>query len=128
MFTSYRRLRAWELGDQLAFAIYRATAHFPKSELYGLTSQLRRAALSVPTNIVEGYSRRNDKYFKNFLDTAYGSLVETEYLLNFARRLELLSEGDYNKLIKLVDETGKVLWKLREYVARGKERGVRSDE
>lgn len=120
MFTSYRKLRAWELGGQLAFEVYKVTKSFPKSELYGLISQLRRAGLSVPTNIAEGYSRRNDRYFKNFLDIAYGSLVETEYLLSFARKLGYLSEEDYNRLMELVDETGKVLWKLRERVANRK--------
>ena len=120
MFTSYRKLKAWELGDKLAFAVYQVTKSFPKSELYGLTSQLRRAGLSVPTNIAEGYSRRNDKYFKNFLDIAYGSLVETEYLLSFARKLDLLPEEGYNGLMQLIDETGKVLWKLRERVVSSK--------
>jgi four helix bundle protein len=116
MFTSYRRIRAWELGDQLALEVYKTTRSFPKRETYGLTSQLRRAALSVPTNIAEGYSRGNNKYFKNFLDTAYGSLVETEYLISFSKKINLVSDDEYARLINLIDETGKVLWKFRESV------------
>lgn len=71
-------LEVWQLSDDLARNIYQATKRFPKEELYGITSQLRRAALSVPTNIVEGYSRKGDRELGRFLDIALGSLAEVK--------------------------------------------------
>lgn len=74
----WKKLEVWQLADEFARGVYRVTAGFPREELYGITSQLRRAALSVPTNIVEGYSRRGDRELVRFLDIALGSLAEVK--------------------------------------------------
>ena len=83
----YKRLIVWHKADELAYGIYMATKNFPKEESYGITSQLRRAALSVPTNIVEGYGRQGQKEFKYFVNIALGSLAEVKYLMDFSTRL-----------------------------------------
>lgn len=109
---SYKKLIAWEKADVLAKEIYRLSAKFPKAEVYGLTSQLRRSSLSVALNIIEGYARNNKKEFRHFLRIAYASLVEAEYLLEFAFSQKYLTDGDFEKSDKLRNEGGKVLWKL----------------
>lgn len=80
--------------------------------MYGLVSQLRRAALSVATNIVEGFARNSKNEFRRFLGIALSSLAETEYLLSFAERQKFISEKDYEDLMKLRNECGKYLWRL----------------
>jgi four helix bundle protein len=86
----FRQLQVWEKSHQLALAIYKATKEFPKEELYGLTSQIRRASMSIPTNIAEGCGRGTDPDFARFLQIAMGSASETEYQLLLARDLDLL--------------------------------------
>ena len=88
----FRKIEAWQLADDLAVAVYAATKGFPKEELYGITSQIRRAVTSVAANIVEGASRESAKDYAHFLQIARGSLAETQYFLQFARRLEYLDE------------------------------------
>ena len=80
----YKKLIVWQKADVLAYQVYIETKDFPKEEIYGVTSQLRRAALSVPTNIVEGYGRQGKKELRWFINIALGSLAETEYLLDFS--------------------------------------------
>ncbi|HBG81757.1 TPA: four helix bundle protein [candidate division CPR2 bacterium] len=99
-----------EKSDELAHLVYSLTRHFPKEELYGLTSQLRRAALSVPLNIVEGFARQGDRSFKQFLLISYGSLKETKYLLNFSFKEGWITKEDYKTMIALAEEVGKILW------------------
>ena len=82
----HRRLKAFELADDLVLAIYKLTSSFPKDESFGLTSQLRRAAVSIATNIVEGCARSSEKDLLRFLDIAYGSAREVEYQLSLAHR------------------------------------------
>lgn len=108
----YRKLFVWQKSDELAKAVYLKTKNFPKEELYGITSQLRRAALSVPTNIVEGYARKGKKEFKQFLSIALGSLAETEYLLSFCFDLNFLDRDGYEELEVFRRETGCLLWKF----------------
>ncbi|MBW2742115.1 MAG: four helix bundle protein, partial [Deltaproteobacteria bacterium] len=96
----WRRLDVWKLADELAYKTYLITRKFPKEELYGLTSQLRRSALSVPTNIVEGYSRKGDKELAHFVNISLGSMAETKYLLYFALRLGYLSDEKYDEIKK----------------------------
>ena len=114
---TYKNLKVWQKADELAFEVYKITKHFPKDEIYGLTSQLRRAALSVPTNIVEGYSRKGDKELARFLSISIGSLAETEYLLNFSKRLGHINEHDFKNIETLRDEVGKLLWSFYKKVA-----------
>ena len=83
----HRNLRAFQLADELALLVYRETAGFPKEELFGLTSQIRRAAVSVASNIAEGSGRSTDVDFLRFLDMANGSLRELQYQISLAQRL-----------------------------------------
>ena len=113
----YKSLIAWQKADKLAKQIYVITKGFPRTEIFGITSQLRRSALSVPTNIVEGYSRGGKKEFKRFLSIALGSLAETEYLIDFSLSLQFFSLEDYCRIRDLRSEVGKLLWRL--YKASG---------
>ena len=103
--------------DELVFEIYKLTKGFPKDELYGLTSQIRRSALSIPTNLVEGYARRGDKELTRFISISIGSMNETEYLLDFSRRLGYISEQEYDRIDALRGEAGKLLWRFYKKVA-----------
>ena len=110
---NYRKLIAWQKAHALALRIYKISDSFPSREIYGLTSQLRSAALSVPTNIVEGYSRTSQKEFKHFLDIALGSNAEATYLVEFAKDIGYLSTDDASDLLEDCEETARVLWGLR---------------
>jgi len=112
----WKNLEVWKLADEFAFQIYKGSKHFPKEETYGLTSQLRRSALSIPTNIVEGYSKRGDKELAHFVNIALGSLAEAKYLLYFASRLDYLDQETYERLINEAEELGAKLWKFYEKV------------
>lgn len=101
--------------DEYAHLAYRVTKNFPKEEQFGITSQLRRAALSVILNFIEGYARRkgdNCKVHKNFLEISYGSLKETKYLVHFSFVEKYLTKENYNILIKLSDEIGAMLYTM----------------
>ena len=106
---SYQDLIAWQKAMDLAEAIYQATRCFPKEEQYGLTSLIRRAAVSVPSNIAEGQGRITPGEFKQFLGHARGSLLETETQLLLAGRLNYLSSEQVSHLIKLSAEVGRIL-------------------
>lgn len=106
----YKKLLIWQKADELAYQVYIATKIFPKDELYGLTSQLRRATTSIPINIAEGSGRQNRNEFKQFINIALGSLAETEYILNFCFRLGYLQKSCYERIEKLRDETGAMLY------------------
>ena len=105
----HKKLRAFELADEVVIRVYRATAGFPKEELFGLTSQLRRAAISVPSNIVEGCARESKADYTRFFTIAFGSLRELHYQLTLSRRLGYLSEEDSAEIEARVLETEKVL-------------------
>lgn len=108
----YKKLLAWERADELAEYVYTLTYKFPKEELFGLTSQLRRAVLSIPLNIVEGHARFSKKEFARFLLISLGSLAETEYLLEFCYRRKLITELEYTKAARLRQDAGNIIWKL----------------
>lgn len=107
--------------DELARGTYDVTRTFPKEEIYGLTSQIRRAALSVILNYIEGFARTGNKGLKNFLQISYGSLKETKYLLFFCAREKYIAKAEYERLLALTDEIGAMLWKriksLKEKIA-----------
>ena len=109
---NYQKLLVWQKADDLAYQIYLVSKNFPREEKFGITSQLRRSALSVPVNIVEGVWRQNKNETKQFANIAMGSLVETEYLLSFCKRLNLIAEKDFNQLIALKSDVGALLWRF----------------
>ena len=91
--------------------VYRVTKDFPRDELYGVVSQLRRATLSVMLNYVEGYARFKTGTKLQFYETSYGSLKESKYLIYFSFTEEYIKKEDYDKLIVMADEIGKMLWR-----------------
>lgn len=105
----HTKLRAFKLADEVAILVYRVTAGFPKEELFGLTSQLRRASVSVPSNIVEGCARDSEAEYLRFLNIAFGSLRELHYQLDLSKRLGFLPNEDSSLLEPTVVETEKVL-------------------
>ena len=112
----WQNLDIWKEADDLAYRVYCTTSRFPKEEIYGITSQLRRAALSVPTNIVEGYSRRGDKELSRFINIALGSLGETKYLIMFSCKLGYLNYSEHQQLWEVAGDLGRKLWKFYERV------------
>ena len=104
----HTKLRAFELADSLTIEVYRATREFPREEMFGLTSQLRRAAVSVASNIVEGCARSSSAEYIHFLTTAYGSAREVDYQIGLAYRLGLLDEAEHQELQARSTETAKV--------------------
>ncbi len=105
----YRRLAVWEKSHQLAPSVYRASSGFPKEKIYGLTSQLRRAAISIPSNIAEGSGRGSDSEMVRFLQIALGSAHEVEYQLLLARDLEWLGETQYQVLSQHIEQIKRML-------------------
>ncbi|MCL0093841.1 four helix bundle protein [Dehalococcoidia bacterium] len=105
----HTKLRAFELADEVAVLVYRVTARFPKEELYGLTCQMRRAAISIPSNIVEGCARDSQADYLRFLYVAFGSLKELHYQLSLSKRLGFLLNEDSSLIEPKVVETEKVL-------------------
>jgi four helix bundle protein len=96
----------------LALEIFSVTQRWPRREVYGVSAQARRAALSVPTNIAEGAARSGRKEFARFLNIALGSLAELNYLLQFARDFGICEPADWERLEASCDQTGKLLWGL----------------
>src|SRR2546427_10541591 len=109
---SFEGLEAWKRCHELALAVYQATKAFPKSELYGLTSQARRAAFSVAANVVEGSAKRGPKEFRRYLDIALGSLTELRYALLFSRDAGLFTREQWEPLDELRRWAGFLLWRL----------------
>jgi four helix bundle protein len=103
------KIKAWELADRFAVQVYRATKDFPREELYGLTSQLRRAAVSVAANIAEGSQRQYLKEYLQFLYTAKASLTEAEYYIHLARELTYLGSDAFERLAASHAEAAKTL-------------------
>jgi len=106
---SYRQLVAWQKAMQLVAEIYKATEAFPRHELYGLTNQLRRSAVSVPSNIAEGQARFSSKEFHHFLSHARGSLVEIETQILIAQELRYVPSNQANSLLRRTAELGRIL-------------------
>ena len=109
MTNGYRDLIVWQKSMDVAIAVYRYTEDFPKEEVYGLVSQMRRAAVSIPSNIAEGSKRHTDKDFKNFLSIAYGSAGELETQLELAERLTFGTVEKRTQASTLLQEVAKML-------------------
>lgn len=106
---SFRDLIAWQKAMSLVTEIYRLTRNFPAEEMFGLVSQMRRAAVSIPSNIAEGHARASSGEFRQFLGHARGSLAELETQVQIARNLNYLTETQTNALSESATEVGKVL-------------------
>lgn len=110
----HRNLKAWQSAMDLCVVIYNATENFPSSELYGLTSQLRRAAVSVPSNIAEGAADRTKQQFINFLSNAIGSLNEVDTQLELSLRLKYLADDAYRNIQEKVDTCTALTYGLKK--------------
>jgi four helix bundle protein len=114
----YERFDAWNMAHQLALKVYDLTESWPTQERYGLTAQVRRAALSVATNIAEGSAKRGPRELRRYLDISLGSLSEVSYLLRFSRDRGLLTDPNFQTLDDLRNQAGKLTWRL--YVSLNK--------
>ena len=115
---NYQKLDAWKTSMQLVKNVYIASKEFSKEELYGLTSQIKRAAVSVPANIAEGMGRQYKEDTIQFLHIARGSIYELESLLNVAVMITILSEDKFKELLVLIDDTAKLLNGLINYLQK----------
>jgi four helix bundle protein len=109
----FKNLKVWQRSHQLVLSLYRLTASFPSNERYGLTSQVRRSAASVPTNIAEGAKRQGQQDFSRFLNIAEGSLSETEYLVVLSSDLGYLPSTEAEHLLREISEIARMLHSLR---------------
>ena len=110
----FRKLIVWQKAHQLALLVYKFTDKFPKSEIYGLTSQLRRAVTSVPANIAEGYGYGKRGQTARYVDIAQGSLSEVEYFLILSLDLSYIKQEEYDQAESLRTETGYLLYRLEQ--------------
>jgi four helix bundle protein len=112
----YKKYNVWELGHKLVLKIYIVSKTFPREEVYGISSQLKRAAVSIPTNIAEGCSRKSDKEFARFLDISFGSAAETEYLILLVKDLKFINEDDFieisNEIISIKKQLYQLIYKI----------------
>jgi len=115
----FKKLKVWDKAHQLTLEIYAASKRFPKDELFGLTSQVRRAASSVAANIAEGSGRRSRKEFTYFLGIAIGSVSEVEYFLILAKDLRYLDQFQYRRINTLAGETKRMLISFLQIVEKG---------
>ena len=106
---SYKDLRVWQRSTDLAMEVYALSKNFPKDELYGLTSQIRRASISIPSNIAEGSERKANRDFLRFIRIASGSLAEVETQLYMALRFGYIAEEEYKNVQPLMAEIGRML-------------------
>ena len=114
----FRDLRVWQRGMDIVEAIYRVSAAFPKCELYGLTGQVRRAAVSVPSNIAEGHTRASTKEYLNHVSMAQASLAEVETQMEIASRLGYLASTELSLVLEQAAVLGKQLYALRNALAK----------
>src|SRR4051812_33888631 len=108
----YERFDAWKASHHLALQVYSITESWPVNERYGLTAQIRRAAISAPTNIAEGSAKRGAREFRRYLDIALGSLSEVSYLLRFTRDRGILTDADFRTLDDLRNQAGRLTWRF----------------
>ncbi|WP_414000219.1 four helix bundle protein [Flavobacterium sp. W1B] len=110
----FKKYEIWQLSHSFTLEIYKHTSNFPKEELYGLTSQIRRASSSIPTNISEGCGRNSDKEFNQFLNIALGSANETEYLLILSKDLNYINIELFENLEKSINIIKSKIYKLKK--------------
>jgi len=114
----FRELHVWRRGMDVVEAVYRVSGAFPKSELYGLTGQVRRAAVSVPSNIAEGHARASTREYLNHVSIAQASLAEVETQLEIALRLGYLAPAELNAVLEQTVILGRQLYALRDALVR----------
>ena len=124
MSSSFRDLRVWQDAFRLSVETYRLTTHFPKHEIYGLSQQMRRAAVSVPSNIAEGKGRRSNREFMQFLFNARGSLLELQTRAMIAQELKYISEEESTALLDEATRVGRSLAGLINAVRSSQEIGA----
>jgi four helix bundle protein len=105
----FKTLNVWQKSHNLAIAVYKLTYSFPKEEIYGITSQLRRAIISIPTNLAEGCGRGSDKDFARFIQIAFGSASESEYLVILSKDLGLINQDTWENLMNDISEVKRML-------------------
>ena len=111
---NFKKLKIWQKGIELFVDIYKTSKLFPQEELYGLTGQMRRSAVSIPSNIAEGSGRGSDKDFNRFLDIALGSSYELETQLTIAKKLNFISDKDFSEIINSLDEEQRMIAGLQK--------------
>ncbi|GGD86156.1 four helix bundle protein [Planktosalinus lacus] len=116
----FKKYDIWHLSHEFTLEVYKITNLFPKEELYGLTSQIRRASLSIPTNISEGCGRNSDAEFNQFLNIALGSALETEYLLMLSKDLAYLKNDVFVKMESKINEIKSKIYNLKQKLTRSK--------
>jgi four helix bundle protein len=121
----HEKIEAWQLAHRLAMEVYTATERWPKAERYELTSQVRRAALSVPANIAEGSGRYGPQELRRFLNIALGSSAELSYLLYFSRDRGLLTDAEWEPIEELRSRASKATWGLLRSIVEGRSRNQR---
>jgi len=112
--SSYRNLIAWQRALELSVTIYRLTGNFPREEVYGLTSQMRRAAVSIASNIAEGYGRGSRREYRQFLRIAYGSVLELQTQLAIANKLGFGESETMERTQAMSEELGKIIWAIQK--------------
>jgi len=117
---SFRDLLVWQKGMTLVTDVYKLSIKFPKEELYALTSQVRRSAVSVPSNIAEGYGRRHKQDYIRFLEIARSSLYELQTQLEISKNVNYLTEEDFNKILANCNELEKMLNSFVKAISQGK--------
>lgn len=116
---NFRELIVWQKSVELVVKVYKLTEKYPTSEIYGLTSQMRRAAVSIPSNIAEGFSRNYTKEYSQFISVAFSSGAELETQLEISKKLNFISEKDYDDVLSLLSEVMRMLNKLFAILKNG---------
>jgi len=123
---SYRELEAWQKGHELTLMVFRMTDRFPRTDQYGIVSQVRRSASSVPANIAEGFGRGTTKEFLRSLQIARGELEETRYFMLLSRDLGRTTQEEFNRIESLCDSTGRLMNALGSSLRKRMESGHQS--
>ncbi len=109
---NFRELDVWKLGKKIVLDVYRVTKDFPKEEMYGLVAQMRRAAVSIPSNVAEGFNREHNPEYRQLLYVALGSCAELETQIEVAHDLGFLLVGDRDEVLEQLDHESRMLWNL----------------